>query len=70
MDNVGALHIVAHELKTLENAWHKQMLGVVRTKGLAAKDIVDLVQEMTVIQGRLVHMHWDLNDRLKKAKET
>jgi hypothetical protein len=67
MDNVGALHIVAHELKNLEQAWEKKMLDVVKTKGLAARDIVDIVQEMTVVQGRLMHLQWDLNNRLKKA---
>jgi hypothetical protein len=64
--NVGALMIVAHELKHLEQAWKKQMLGVVKTKGMAAQDIVDVVQEMTVIQGRLFHMYVALEDRLKK----
>ena len=67
MDNAGALHIVANELKNLEHAWQKQMLSVVKTKGMSARDIVDIVQEMTVVQGRLMHMHWDLKDRLKKA---
>lgn len=65
--NVGALMIVSHELKHLEQAWRKQMLGVVKTKGMSAQDIVDVVQEMTIIQGRLMHLHWDLTDRLKKA---
>lgn len=65
--NAGALIIVAHELKHLEQAWQKQMLGVVKAKGMSAQDIVDAVQEMTVIQGRLMHLHWDLTDRLKKA---
>jgi hypothetical protein len=44
---------VAHELKHLEKAWEKQMHNVVKTKGMAAKDIVDVVQEMTQVQGRL-----------------
>lgn len=65
--NAGALIIVAHELGHLEQAWKKQMLGVVKTKGMSAQDIVDVVQEMTIIQGRLMHLHWDLTDRLKKA---
>jgi hypothetical protein len=67
MDNIGALTLTARELKNLEHAWEKKMLDLVKTKGLSAKDIVDIVQEMTVVQGRLVHMHWDLNNRLKKA---
>ena len=64
--NVGALMIVAHELKHLEQAWKKQMLGVVKTKGMSAQDIVDIVQEMTAVQGRLFHMYVALEDRLKK----
>jgi hypothetical protein len=67
MDNVGAITITARELKNLEQAWEKKMLDVVKTKGLAARDIVDIVQEMTVVQGRLMHLQWDLNNRLKKA---
>ena len=64
--NVGALMIVAHELKHLEQAWKKQMLGVVKTKGMASQDIVDVVQEMKAVQGRLFHMYVALEDRLKK----
>jgi hypothetical protein len=67
MDNIGALTLTARELKNLEQAWEKKMLDIVKTKGLSARDIVDIVQEMTVVQGRLAHMHWDLGDRVKKA---
>jgi hypothetical protein len=67
MENVGALTITARELKNLEQAWENAMLDIVKTKGLAARDIVDIVQEMTVVQGRLMHLQWDLNNRLKKA---
>jgi hypothetical protein len=67
--NVGALMIVSHELKHLEQAWKKQMLGVVKTKGMSAQDIVDVVQEMTAVQGRLFHMYVALEDRLKKEEQ-
>ena len=66
--NVGALMIVSHELKHLEQAWQKQMLGVVKTKGMSAQDIVDIVQEMTAVQGRLFHMHLTIDDKLKKKE--
>jgi hypothetical protein len=67
MENIGALTLTARELKNLEQAWEKKMLDLVKTKGLSARDIVDIVQEMTVVQSRLVHMHWDLGNRVKKA---
>lgn len=67
MENVGALTVTARELKNLEQAWEKQMLSIVKTKGLSAKDIVALVQEMTVVQGKLMNMHWGLSDRIKRA---
>jgi hypothetical protein len=64
--NEGALLIVAHELKHLEKAWEKQMYNVVKTKGMAAKDIVDVVQEMTQVQGRLWGARVSIEDKLKK----
>jgi hypothetical protein len=67
--NVGALMIVSHELKHLEQTWQKQMLKIVKVKGLAAQDIVDIVQEMTAVQGRLFHMHWAIDDKLKNKKK-
>ncbi len=67
--NKGALLIVVHELKHLEKAWEAQMLKIVEAKGLSGRDIVDIVQEMTIVQGRLVHMQLSINDKLK-TKET
>jgi hypothetical protein len=67
MENIGALTLTARELKNLEQAWEKKMLDIVKTKGLSARDIVDIVQEMTVVQGRLAHIHWDLGERVKKT---
>ena len=64
--NEGALLIVAHELKHLEKAWEKQMHNVVKTKGMSAKDIVDVVQEMTQVQGRLWGARVNIEDKLKK----
>lgn len=64
--NEGALIIVAHELKHLEKAWEKQMHNVVKTKGMAAKDIVDVVQEMTQVQGRLWASRVSIEDKLRK----
>ena len=64
--NEGALIIVAHELKHLEAAWKKQMLGVVKTKGMAAEDIVDTVQEMTWVQGKLFETRLNIEHRLKQ----
>ena len=67
MENIGALTLTARELKNLEQAWEKKMLDLVKTKGLSARDIVDIVQEMTVVQGKLMNMHWGLTDRIKRA---
>lgn len=67
--NVGALMIVSHELKHLEQEWQKKMLKIVKVKGLSAQDIVDIVQEMTTVQGRLFHMHWSIDDKLKNKKK-
>ena len=64
--NEGALIIVAHQLKHLEKAWEKQMHNVVKIKGMSAKDIVDVIQEMTYVQGRLWASRVSIEDKLKK----
>lgn len=67
-ENLSVLSLVAHELAHLEATWEKQMHSMVKIKGISAADIVDIVQEMTIVQGRLANVRWDLNNRMKKGK--
>jgi hypothetical protein len=56
-----------HELKHLEQTWQKQMLGVVKIKGMSAPEIVGAVQEMTIVQGGLAAMCITLENEIKRT---
>ncbi len=68
-DNVGALMVVDKELAKLEQTWTNQMLKVVGTKGLAARDLIDIVQEMTAVQGRIINIRYVMADQIKRNQE-
>jgi hypothetical protein len=67
--NIGALMVVDKELAKLEQTWANQMLKVVGTKGLAAKDLIDIVQEMTAVQGRILGIRCVMADHIKRKQE-
>lgn len=62
--NKVAQRVALHELKHLEQAWRKQMEGVLKM-GLSSPDTVDTIQEMTGVEGALCRLMIELEGKLK-----
>jgi hypothetical protein len=56
--------VALSELKKLEQAWRKQMEGVLKM-GLSSPDAVASIQEMTVVQGTLCRVIIELEKETK-----
>lgn len=62
--NQVAKLVALSELKKLEQAWRKQMEGVLKM-GLSSPDAVASIQEMTVVQGTLCRVIIELEKETK-----
>jgi hypothetical protein len=62
--NQVAKLVALSELKRLEQAWRKQMEGVLKM-GLSSPDAVASIQEMTVVQGTLCRVIIELEKETK-----
>jgi hypothetical protein len=62
--NQVAKLVTLSELKKLEQAWRKQMEGVLKM-GLSSPDAVASIQEMTVVQGTLCRVIIELEKETK-----
>lgn len=62
LGNKEAKRITLHQLKQLEEQWRKQMVGLTKSKHASGEMLVDIIQEMTVVQGELCKLMLKLED--------